>query len=53
MIEMRVRIIQCPKCLKTTLMVVATHSTITQTCSECDFKQTMLLSDCKKKEKSK
>ena len=47
---MIVKIITCPKCLKKTLIIVATNSSITKKCSECDFRESMLLSDCKKKE---
>ena len=45
---MIVKIITCPKCLKKTLIVVATNSFVTKKCSECNFRETMLLSDYKK-----
>ena len=45
---MIVKIITCPKCLKKTLIVVATNSSVTKKCSECNFRETMLLSEYKK-----
>lgn len=46
---MIIKIITCPKCLKKTLVVVATNSSVIKKCSECNFRETMLLSDYKKK----
>lgn len=45
---MIVKIITCPKCLKKTLILTATNSVITKKCSECNFKESMLLSEVKK-----
>lgn len=47
--RMKVRIVKCPRCLKKTLIAIVTNSTVSHSCSECDFKQIMLLSDCKNK----
>ena len=46
---MIIKIITCPKCLKKTLVVVATNSSVIKKCSECNFRETMSLSDYKKK----
>lgn len=48
---MMVRIVTCPKCLKKTLIVTATNSSVSKKCSECDFKHSMLLGDIVKEKK--
>ena len=50
---MLVKIITCPKCLKRTLIIVATSSTVTKKCSECDFVETMLIADYRKQKEKK
>lgn len=46
---MIVRIVTCPKCLNKTLIVTATNSSISKSCSACNFSESSLLSDYKTK----
>lgn len=50
---MLIKIVTCPKCLKRTLIIVATTSTISKKCSSCSFSDTMLISDYRKEKGSK
>lgn len=47
---MMIKIVTCPKCRKKTLILTATNSAISKKCTECNFNDTMLLSDLKQKE---
>lgn len=48
---MIVKIVKCPKCLQSTLIITATNSNVTKECSnlKCDFVESNLLSYYKKK----
>lgn len=46
---MIVKIVTCPKCLKKTLIVTATNSSVSKNCSSCEYSESRLLSDYKNK----
>lgn len=50
---MLIKIVTCPKCLKRTLIIVGTGSTINKKCSCCNFSETMLIADYRKEKESK